>query len=102
MRKSIFTIFMTSLLILAAAAPCFASVEPASTANMLNEKPVVLDRQYPELGFATHSWLTGTDKDLVAHTQTIELNTGRVIAQIDNPCDYPARYGGQTGQKEPR
>jgi len=58
---------------------CFASE---------NEDAVVSDKEYPQLGFRAHSWITGVGSETVAHTQIIDINTNRVIKQVDNKCDY--------------
>ncbi|HML31975.1 hypothetical protein [Sporomusa sphaeroides] len=51
-------------------------------------KPVILDKEYPDWGFRSHSWITGTGSDTVAHTQLIDMATGTVIKQLDQNCSY--------------
>ena len=52
------------------------------------QQPVVLDKDYPEQGFRSHSWITGTGSDTIAHTQLINMATGAVIKQLDRNCSY--------------
>ena len=51
-------------------------------------KPVVLDQEYPQWGFRTHSWITGTGSETIAHTQLIDMATGRVIDEFNKKCNY--------------
>ena len=46
------------------------------------------DKDYPELGMRFHSWVTGYGSETVAHTQEIDIATGKVIKQLDKKCNY--------------
>ncbi len=86
MRKLCYTFLLTTFMVAAAAGSCFAEEAPGNFTD--TAKPIVLDREYPQLGIKTHSWITGTGSDTVAHTQTIDIATGNVIKQIDRKCEY--------------
>ncbi|MDF2571120.1 MAG: hypothetical protein K0R55_2724 [Sporomusa sp.] len=86
MKKFGYTFLLTAFMVAAAASSCFAENAPDDFVD--SAKPVVLDRDYPELGIKIHSWITGTGSDTIAHTQTIDLATGTVIKQKDTKCGY--------------
>lgn len=86
MRKFCYTFLLTTFMVAAAAGSCFAEEAPGAFTD--SAKPVVLDRDYPQLGIKTHSWITGTGSDTIAHTQTIDIATGNVIKQINRKCEY--------------
>lgn len=86
MKKFGYTFLLTTFMVAAAASSCFAEDAPGDFTDSV--KPVVLDQDYPQLRIKTHSWITGTGTDTVAHTQTIDMATGTIIKQIDRKCEY--------------
>ena len=95
MKKSLFTFLIMAMVVSVSSGICFAgdgdgpqayAEEQARIEEML--KPVVYDREYPQWGFRAHSWITGTGSEAIAHTQLIDMATGRVIDKLDRKCNY--------------
>lgn len=96
MKKSLFAFLIMAMVVSISSGICFASENndgPQSYAeeqDMIAEmaKPVVLDKEYPQWGFRSHSWITGTGSETIAHTQLIDLVTGTVIKESNTKCNY--------------
>lgn len=86
MKKVGYTFLLTTFMMASAASNCFANDAPDNITDFA--KPVVFDHEYSQLGIKTHSWITGTGANTVAHTQTIDMTSGNAINQIDRQCGY--------------
>lgn len=95
MKKSVLTIFMITIIVGINSSNCFANggdgvqayaEEQACITEM--SKPVIYDRDYPELGLEAHSWVTGIGSNTIAHTQLIDRVTGTVIKEVTTHCNY--------------
>ncbi|CUH95254.1 putative secreted protein [Propionispora sp. 2/2-37] len=69
------------------------STEPRTTAEQpfildRTHNQITLDREYPELGLRSHSWITGTGSQTVAHTQLIDVASGKVVKELSRDCNY--------------
>lgn len=95
MRKTVVTFLLITIMVSVSSGICFAedgdgsqayAEEQAGIAEMI--KPVVYDRDYPQWGFRTHSWITGTGSETIAHTQLIDKANGAVIKEVSTHCNY--------------
>lgn len=95
MRKSLMTSLLIAILVGVSSGVCLAdggdgpqayAEEQARIAEM--RKPVVYDRDYPEWGFRTHSWITSSGSETIAHTQLIDRVNGTVIKEVSTRCNY--------------
>jgi hypothetical protein len=80
LRKPLFLFLIMAMLVGGFSGICFAG----------ESSDVVYDTVYPELGLRAHSWITGYSSETIAHTQVIDLATGKVIKQLDKNCSYEA------------
>ena len=95
MKKTLFALFMMTIMISVSSGICFAGDGDGSQAYAEEQariaqtfKPVVFDRDYPQWGFWAHSWITGTGSKTVAHTQIIDRANGKVITEVNRRCNY--------------
>lgn len=94
MKKNISTFVMALMIMGVTSGIAFADpTEPRTTAEQpflltKTNNQVTLDREYPELGLRSHSWITGTGSQTVAHTQLIDVSSGRVVKELSRACNY--------------
>lgn len=95
MKKPLFAFLIMAMVVSISSGICFASemsdgpqayAEDQTIDEMF--KPVVLDQDYPQWGFRSHAWITGTGSETIAHTQLVDIATGTVIKQLDTKCGY--------------
>lgn len=94
MKKTLF-LFLTLTIMTVSSSICLAGDGDGAQAYAENQariveinKPVVTDKEYPQWGFRTHSWITGAGSETIAHTQIIDITTGTVIAEMERHCNY--------------
>jgi hypothetical protein len=94
MKKNI-NIFVMALMIMGITSGiAFADpTEPRTTAEQpilidRTNNQITFDREYPEWGFLSHSWITGTGSQTIAHTQLVDMASGKVIKEISRDCNY--------------
>ena len=94
MKKNVNILVMALMIMGITSSVAFAGqTEPRTTAEqpILIDKTnnqITLDREYPEWGFRSHSWITGTGSQTIAHTQLIDVASGKVIKEISRDCNY--------------
>jgi hypothetical protein len=78
-NKLLFLFLIMIMMISVFSGVCFAA----------GDMSVVVDTNYPDWGFRSHSWITESGIiNMEAHTQIIDLKTNNVIYQVDNKCNY--------------
>ena len=88
MRKTLFAFLMATMIAGLSSGMCFANDGDGPRAYPEKQVPVTYDREYPEWGFGAHSWITGTGKETIAHTQLIDITHGIVIKEVSHRCSY--------------
>ncbi|CQR75207.1 hypothetical protein SOV_37080 [Sporomusa ovata DSM 2662] len=99
MRKTLFAFLMATMIAGLSSGMCFAKDGDEPRAYPEKQVPVTYDREYPEWGFRTHSWITGTGKETIAHTQLIDMTHGIVIKEVSHRCSYTDPVYNHFGNK---
>ena len=84
MKKVSFLFLTVTMLLVLFSCICFANGNSFAG----EDSDVNADKDYPEFGLHLHSWITGFGSTTIAHTQQIDLVTGKVIKQLDTQCNY--------------
>ncbi len=90
MKKSLMASLLFAALLGVSSGVCLAQDGNGlqAYAEAERSKPVVYDRDYPQLGFRSHSWITGSGSETIAHTQLIDRTNGTVIKEVNRRCSY--------------
>ena len=88
MKKTITAFLLMAMLILVSSSICFAEAGEDPQVYINEQIPVTSDREYPDRSFRTHSWITGTGSQAIAHTQLIDMSSGKIIHESSTNCNY--------------